>query len=84
MPAGDGEVDAVVFALVLCSVPDQAAALREARRVLKQGGEVRFYEHVRAETPGLRRAQRIADGYAGWGRGENPTTEAPAEAEAES
>jgi ubiquinone/menaquinone biosynthesis C-methylase UbiE len=31
---------------VLCSVPDQPRALAEMRRVLRQGGELRFYEHV--------------------------------------
>lgn len=61
LPVGDGEADAVVFSLVLCSV-DQAAALAEARRVLGPGGEVRFLEHVRAHEPGFtRRTQRVLD-----------------------
>jgi ubiquinone/menaquinone biosynthesis C-methylase UbiE len=61
LPVGDGEADAVVFSLVLCSV-DQASALAEARRVLGSGGEVRFLEHVRAHEPGLtRRTQRALD-----------------------
>ena len=42
---GDG-YDAAVTSLVLCSVPDQATALAEIRRVLRPGGELRFYEHV--------------------------------------
>jgi ubiquinone/menaquinone biosynthesis C-methylase UbiE len=61
LPVADGEADAVVFTLVLCSV-DQAAALAEARRVLRAGGELRFLEHVRDPEPGLtRRTQRVLD-----------------------
>jgi ubiquinone/menaquinone biosynthesis C-methylase UbiE len=62
LPASDGEFDAAVTALVLCTVPDQQTALAEIRRVLRPGGELRFLEHVRAEQTGaLRRAQKIAD-----------------------
>jgi ubiquinone/menaquinone biosynthesis C-methylase UbiE len=50
LPAEDGEFDAAVVSLVLCSVPDQATALRELRRAIKPGGELRFYEHVQAES----------------------------------
>jgi ubiquinone/menaquinone biosynthesis C-methylase UbiE len=61
LPAGDETFDAVVFSLVLCSVPEQATALAEARRVLRPGGELRFFEHVRAASAGLRRVQRVLD-----------------------
>jgi ubiquinone/menaquinone biosynthesis C-methylase UbiE len=49
LPSEDSEFDAAVASLVLCSVPDQAAALAELRRVIRPGGDLRFYEHVQAE-----------------------------------
>ena len=61
LPAGDDAYDAAVASLVLCTVPDVAAALAEIHRVLRPGGQLRFFEHVRAGTPGLARVQRILD-----------------------
>ncbi|MEV4655963.1 methyltransferase domain-containing protein [Micromonospora sp. NPDC049301] len=62
LPVGDGEFDAAVVALVLCTVPHQATALAEVDRVLRPGGQLRFFEHVAAEGPGgLRRLQRLLD-----------------------
>src|SRR4051812_26774855 len=61
LPLPDACADVVVFAEVLCSVPDQDAALAEARRVLRPGGELRLFEHVVAEPAAGRLGQRIAD-----------------------
>src|ERR687895_105954 len=59
LPFEDAAFDAAVAAQVLCSVPSQAAALAELRRVVRPGGELRFYEHVLATSPRLARVQRI-------------------------
>jgi ubiquinone/menaquinone biosynthesis C-methylase UbiE len=60
LPFEDASFDAAVAAQVLCSVQSQAAALGELRRVLRPGGELRFYEHVVARQPRYARFQRIA------------------------
>ena len=54
----DASSDAAVPSLVLCTFPDQAATLTELRRVLRCGGELRFYEHIvsRDRRLALRRA----------------------------
>ncbi|GII06099.1 class I SAM-dependent methyltransferase [Planobispora takensis] len=61
LPAADAAFDAAVVALVLCSLPDVPAALAELRRVLAADGQVRFLEHVRADTPGWARVQDVLD-----------------------
>jgi SAM-dependent methyltransferase len=48
LPLDDASVDNAVTSLVLCTVPDQARALAEIRRVLAPGGQLRYYEHVRS------------------------------------
>jgi ubiquinone/menaquinone biosynthesis C-methylase UbiE len=61
LPLEDESVDAGVASLVLCSVPDQATALAELRRVIKPGGQLRFYEHVISNRTSSRRFQRFMD-----------------------
>jgi ubiquinone/menaquinone biosynthesis C-methylase UbiE len=61
LPAEDASCDAAVASLVLCSVPDQARALNELKRVVCRGGELRFYEHVVSTKPVEARLQRFAD-----------------------
>jgi ubiquinone/menaquinone biosynthesis C-methylase UbiE len=61
LPGEGGSFDAGVVALVLCSVPDQDRALAELFRVIKPGGELRFYEHVIGRNLLLARFLRSAD-----------------------
>lgn len=53
LPFDDDSFETVVSTLVLCTVPDVTASLREIRRVLAPGGRLFFLEHVRA-APGTK------------------------------
>lgn len=50
LPVEDDSFDAAVVSLVLCSVPAVGNALAELRRVLRVGGVLRFFEHVRSDN----------------------------------
>ena len=50
LPLPDDSADTVVTSLVLCSVTDQRAAIAECLRVLRPGGALLFYEHVRSSS----------------------------------
>jgi len=66
IPADTGSADAVVASLVLCSVKNQAAVLAEIRRVLKPGGTLAYYEHVRSRHPVVAKVEDVLTPV--WGR----------------
>jgi SAM-dependent methyltransferase len=66
LPAGDASMDAGVSAGLLCSVPDPAAALNELVRVIRPGGELRFFEHVVSPRPRAASLQRALDSTGLW------------------
>ena len=61
LPAADGEFDAALVSLTLCSVDDPGLAARELARVLRPGGELRFHEHVRSASRPVALLQRFGD-----------------------
>ncbi len=54
LPLPDASFDAAIASLVLCSVTDQSRSLAELCRVVRPGGELRFFEHVQADGGALR------------------------------
>jgi ubiquinone/menaquinone biosynthesis C-methylase UbiE/predicted ester cyclase len=57
----DESFDTVVCTYGLCTIPDDAAAVREAKRVLRPGGKIVLAEHVRSPNPVVRAIQRLLD-----------------------
>jgi ubiquinone/menaquinone biosynthesis C-methylase UbiE len=68
LPLEDQSFDAAIASIVLCTVPDPARALAELHRVLRPGGELRFFEHVRSDRPRKARVQRRLDSSGAWPR----------------
>ncbi|HEX8246442.1 MAG TPA: metalloregulator ArsR/SmtB family transcription factor [Longimicrobium sp.] len=74
LPVGDGELDAALLFLVLHYVPEPAAALAEARRVLRPGGVLLVVDMAPHDREEYRQAMGhvwlgfAADELEGWAR----------------
>jgi ubiquinone/menaquinone biosynthesis C-methylase UbiE len=64
LPFPDESFDTVVCTYGLCTIPDDAAAIREAKRVLRPGGRILLAEHVRSPNPVVRAIQRVLEPFA--------------------
>jgi ubiquinone/menaquinone biosynthesis C-methylase UbiE len=57
----DTSFDTVTCTLALCTIPDDRAAVAEAKRVLRPGGRLVLLEHVRSPRRTIRAVQRLLD-----------------------
>jgi ubiquinone/menaquinone biosynthesis C-methylase UbiE len=58
IPLSDASFDTVLMTYSLCTIPDPAKALSEAKRVLKPGGNLIFCEHGEAPDVAVAKWQR--------------------------
>jgi ubiquinone/menaquinone biosynthesis C-methylase UbiE len=71
LDVGDESFDTVVCTFGLCTIPDDRAAVAEAKRVLRPGGRLLLAEHVRSPNPLVRAVQALLDPLAHRFSGDN-------------
>lgn len=59
LPFVDSAFDTVVGTLVFCSISNPQSAIKELYRVLKPGGKLLLFEHVRMDNPALQTTQKL-------------------------
>jgi ubiquinone/menaquinone biosynthesis C-methylase UbiE len=57
----DESFDTVICTLALCTIPDDRAAVTEAKRVLRPGGRFLLLEHVRSPNRAIRLGQQLLE-----------------------
>ncbi len=57
----DESFDTVICTYSLCTIPDDRAAVREAKRVLRPGGKFIFAEHVRSPVGVVRAVEKLIE-----------------------
>lgn len=71
----DESFDSVVVTLALCSIPDDAQAISEVKRILRPGGRFLALEHVAGSSPVVRGAQRAVEALTFRWTGDHQTRE---------
>lgn len=66
LPFADETFDAAIITFALCTIPDPSRALEEAHRVVRNGGVLRFLEHVRSPNERTARWQDRVNPW--WGK----------------
>jgi ubiquinone/menaquinone biosynthesis C-methylase UbiE len=57
----DDRFETVLSTFSMCSIPDDRKAVSEAKRVLRPGGRLILFEHVRSPARPVRAVQRVLD-----------------------
>lgn len=66
IPLADASVDTVVSTFTLCTIPGVIEALRGARRILKPGGKLIFFEHGLSPDLAVQKWQRRTEPLFHW------------------
>lgn len=73
LPLADGSVDIVISTLTLCAMPNPAATLAEARRVLRASGALVLLEHSTSDNSLVAAGQRLLEKWTAPHYGEHLT-----------
>ncbi len=78
LPIADASIDTVISTLTMCAMPNPAAILVEARRVLRPDGVLVLLEHSTADNAVIASGHRLLEKWTGPHYGEHLTRETEA------